>query len=138
MTAEMWQPILQAGMLALGGILVAMMKAYIPRAIAAFETWVNVKLTDQERAAVYQAADTAAGIIKTQLDQGRLKTADVDPNNTQVRAISADAMARVPDAASAQKMTVDAMAHIVVGKSDTTIRLPVQPTLVVDNKPRQA
>src|SRR3954469_21593283 len=131
MTADMWQPILQAGMLALGGILVAMMKAYIPRAIAAFETWVNVKLTDQERAAVYQAADTAAGIIRTQIEQGRLKPADVDPNNTQVRAISADALARVPDAANAQKTTVDAMAHIVVGKSDTTIKSPVQ-TMVVE------
>lgn len=124
MTSQDFQPVFEAAFLAIAAVVTAMMKIYIPRAISAYEKWVGVKLTDQERAAISDAADTAAGIIKTRLDQGVLKVSDVAPENPQIKEIARTALSRVPAAALSQDVTTDAMAHIVVGKADTSATTP--------------
>lgn len=120
-----WTPIFQAIIAALGTIITALAAIYVPRAIAAFERRTGVQVTDQQRAAIYHAIETGAGMLQTQLDQGRLKIGDITPNSPAVVDAAKAALARVPDSAAAQAVSVASAAAILVGRVDTSPLAPV-------------
>lgn len=114
------QPVLTALLVAIGGVLTVLVRAYVPRIIAVFEQATSIKLTEQQRAAIYAAAETAKGIIQTKLDQGIIQVAHVTTDNAVVMEQARAALTRVPGAAAAQNVTPEQMAAIVVGRVDTT------------------
>ncbi len=119
MTLADFEPIFTALIAVVGMVITAMIPIYVPRAIAAFEAHTKVKLTDQERTAVLQAARTTAGLVETQLQQGVLHLRDVTPSNPVMLAAAKAAIARVPDSAAAVGMTPLSMSTIIVGAADT-------------------
>ena len=123
-----WSPILQAVMAVIASVITGLIAIFVPRAIAAIEARTKVQITDQERQAVFAALQTAAGIIKTKLDQGVLKIGDITPGNPAVVAQAQAALARVPDSAAAQGTTPVSAAEIIVGRVNTS---PVLPVIVV-------
>ena len=116
MTAIDWTPIIQAVMTAL----VAVIGAVAAWAVAEFRARTAVLVTDQQRAAVYSAAQTGAGLLKTKLDQGLLLVSDITPTSPAVIAQAQTLMAHVPDSAAAQGTTVQAAAAIIAGRVNTT------------------
>lgn len=109
------QPILAV----IGAVIAALLTIYLPKALAAFEARTGIILTENQRQTVLRAAQTAAGIIETRLDQGVLKVAHVDIENASVRMLASQALDDVPKAAAAMNMTVGGMAKIIVGAVDT-------------------
>ena len=119
-----WTPLVNSvisGVAVIVGLAITAIAAvYVPRAIAAFEKATGVKVTDQERAAIYNSLDTAKGMLQTQLDQGRIKVSDITPSSTAVVEAAKAALARVPDSAAAQGTSVASAAAIIVAKVDTS------------------
>lgn len=112
MTDAMWTTIFQAVGLLMTGI-------FIPWAITVYQKRTAVNLTDQERSAVYHAADTAAGILETMIHQGKAGVAQITPDHPIVLQQAADALAPVYDAGKAQGVTVKSLARIIAGRVDT-------------------
>lgn len=108
-----WTPIV-------GGVAVLVNAIVIPWAISAYQKRTGVQITDQQRAAVYSAMDTAKGILQTQLDQGKIKVSDIHPNSPVVVEAAQAALDRVPDSAKAQGMELQAAAQIVASRVDTS------------------
>jgi hypothetical protein len=135
MTAAELAPIIQAIIAAIALAMTTLVGIYVPKAIAAFTTRTGIQLTDQQRATVMGAATTAAGIIRTQLDQGVLKLEHITVDNPAVLAQAQAAIARVPDAAAALSKSVPSMAETIVGLVDTS---PKPPTIVVPVAPSPA
>lgn len=92
----------------------------VPWAIVAYQTRTGVQVTDQQRAAIQNAAKTTAGIVETMLDQKTMPIASVTPDNKTILDLATAAVGRVPAAASAQNTTPEEMAALVVGLADTT------------------
>ena len=120
MWSEVLTPILQAAGLALLGFLINVLRQNLPRLIDAFEKRTGLIISEQNRTALDRAADTGAGLIETKLHQGILKIADVNPGNPVVQEIAKETLARVPTAAAAENTTPTAMAHVIVGRADTS------------------
>ncbi len=118
MTSADWDILIKAGA-------AVMTSVVIPWAILAYQKRTGVQVTDQQRAAVQAALTTAAGIIRTQIDQGVLHVQDVHPANDAVLLEAKAAIARVPESAAAQGMTAAAAAEIIVGRVDTSAKPPV-------------
>lgn len=116
MTAE----IIQGVFATIAAIAVALVGILVPRFITAFERRTGIQLTDQQIAQVTAAAQTAAGILQTKLDQGRISLADVTVNNATVVAQAQAAIARVPHATAALDTTVPSMAETIIGLVDTS------------------
>lgn len=136
MSSVDWQSLLNTLLVALGAVLVGMIKVYVPRVIDIVEQWVKIKLTDQEREAIVGAAVTGAGILQTKIDQGLLKVKDVHPDNPIVQDAAKAAVDRVPDSAASQGTSVDVMANILVGKVDTSPKVvPVVAAVVPEEPP---
>jgi hypothetical protein len=112
-------PLVQPILAVTGIVMAAMLKLYVPRALEAFSERTGIVLTDQQRAQMIGAVNTAAGMIETRLDQGAISAAHVDIANDQIRAEAAAAIAAVPNAAAALGMTQDGVARMIVGKVDT-------------------
>jgi len=98
----------------------------VPWGILAYQRRTGVQVTDQERASVYAALTTAAGILQTQLDQGLIQISDINANNKSVMVEARAALARVPDSAAAQGVSPAAAAAIVVGRVDTSSKGPIR------------
>lgn len=109
------QPILALAGTAIAGLLAV----YVPKAISAFEKRTGIMLTDQQRATVMGAVQTAAGVIETDLDKGALAISHVNISNSAIRAQATAAIAAVPDAAAALGVTPDSVARMIVGAVDT-------------------
>jgi hypothetical protein len=103
----------------IGAVIAGLLAIYVPRALAVLEARTRIALTDQQRATVLGAIQTAAGMIETNLDQGAMRLAHVDIANPAVRAEAANAINAVPNAAAALNMTVDGVARMIVGAVDT-------------------
>lgn len=116
---QLFGSLIEAIATGLVAVITYLVAAYTPRVIAAFEQRTGLQLTDQQRDAVIHAAQTQAGIVETMIQQGAMKLADVKPDNPLMIAHAKQALARVPEAASAQGTTPAAMAAIIVGKADT-------------------
>ena len=120
-TVSNWTPLLIAMLpVVMGGcsiVVTWVFSRYAPRAIAAYEQISGVQLDAQQQAAIYHAADTAASLIKAQIAQGVVHlTHALDPNHPIIASHAQSAMARVPDAATEQKLTHQGMAEIIAGK----------------------
>jgi hypothetical protein len=124
---QLFSDLLQAVATALGAVITFLVAHYAPRAIAAFETRTGIQLSDQQRAAVLNAAQTQAGIVETMIQQGAIKLADVTPTSPAMIDHAKQALARVPNAAAAQGTTPVAMAAIIVGKADTVSAASARP-----------
>lgn len=113
------EPIVRPVLATAGTVIAALLAIYVPKAIDALQKWTGIILTDQQRATVLGAVQTAAGNIETKLDQSILQTAHVTIDNPAVQAEAASAIAAVPNAAAALNMTVDGVARMIIGKVDT-------------------
>lgn len=107
-----WSPLISAGALIVTSVLV-------PMAIAAYQKRTGIALTDQQRAAVQGSLATAAGLVETLIDRGKLAVADVRPDHPAIVEAAVAALQRVPDAAAAQHVSPTAAAEIVVGRVRT-------------------
>lgn len=114
-------------------VFTAMIKAYVPAALDALQRRTGLALTDQQRATVLGAVQTAAGSIETLLDQGVLTHAHINVANDQIRAEAQAAISAVPDAAASLGMTVDGVARMIVGKVDTGSHGAVPKHLTADD-----
>ncbi len=114
-----WSPLVQVASLGLTSIV-------IPWGIVAYQKRTGIVLTDQQRAQMLGAVQTAAGVLETKLDQGTLTTAHVTQANDAVRAEAQAAIAAVPNAAAALGMTEAGVARMIVGKVDTGAHGPPQ------------
>ncbi len=120
MTLADWKTLIDIGFTLLGTIVV-------PWLILAYQKRTGVQVTAQQRAAISASLDTAKGIIETRIDQGKLTVADVRPEHSAIAEAAHDALARVPDAAAAQGISVATAATIIVGRVDTSLRRPAAP-----------
>lgn len=111
-----------------GTIIAAFIAAYVPKAINAFATWANIKMTDQQRAIMLGSIQTAVGKIETKLDQKVLSVSHISIEDPTIRAEARAAIDAVRDTASALGVTEDGAARMIVGKVDTSVRIPVAPT----------
>lgn len=118
MTASDWDLIIRDGMMIITTIV-------IPLAVWAYHARTGVQIAAGQVAAVQAALTTAAGIIQTDIDQGRLKVADVAVDHPAIIQAAHDALARVPDSAAAQGTTLAAAAQIIVGRVNTSPNAPV-------------
>ncbi len=109
------QPILAVA----GTVIASLLTIYVPRGLALLQKRTNIQLTDQQRATMLGAVQTAAGVIETTLDQGVLRLAHINISNPTVRAEATAAINAVPVAAAALNMTVDGVARMIVGAIDT-------------------
>lgn len=129
MTAADFLPIIKALIASVALAITAIMGVLVPvlvsRAIAAFERRTGVILTAQQVAAVRDAAQTQAGIVETELQQGVLKLNDIAPGSPVMIAHAKEAMARVPEAAAAVGASPAALSAVIVGAADTAKAVPV-------------
>ena len=86
------------------------------RGIAAFEARTQISLTEQQRATVLGAVQTAAGIVQLDLAKGTLALADVNRTSPQVAQIAATAMAPVQQSIAALGVTPAGAVAMIVGK----------------------
>jgi hypothetical protein len=112
-------PVVQPLLAVIGTVIAGLLAIYVPKALAAFQTYTGIQLTDQQRAVILGAVQTAAGNLETQLDQGALKVAHINIANATVRSEAVAAINAVPDAMAALNMTTDGVARMIVGAVDT-------------------
>ena len=107
----------------LGTILSILLPIYVPKIVDAFVTRNNIHLTDQQRATVIGAVQTAAGNLETKIDQGVMSVSQVHIADPTVGAQAQAAINAVPNAMAALGMTPDSVARMIVGATDTTPRI---------------
>jgi hypothetical protein len=135
-----WIPLLNAaisGAATIVGVVVTYLVAvYVPRGIAAVEARTGVQVTDQQRAAIYAAINTAAGVLQTKLDTGALLRSEIAPNSPAVTAEAMKARASVPDAVVAQNTSLETISRKIVATVDTSPKPTVLfPAAMTTNKP---
>lgn len=108
-----WDPLIQAGASIITLVL-------IPWAIIAYQKRTGVQVTQQQRDAIMTAVDTGKGLLETAIDQKKLNVQNITPRDPAVQVIAQGALDRVPEAATAQGTTLDAMAHMIVARVDTS------------------
>lgn len=108
-----WTPVIQAAAELVTTIAV-------PWFLIEYRRRTGINLADQQRASIYHAVDTAAGLVQTELDQGKISVADLKPEHPAVQAEAIAALRSVPDAAEAQNATVEFMARKIVAQVDTS------------------
>jgi hypothetical protein len=113
-------PIFQVVGIAVSGIIAI----YIPKALAAFQARTGIQLTEQQRATVLGAVQTAAGTLETKLDQGVVNVAQIHIEDASVREQAQKAINAVPNAMASLGMTPDSVARMIVGKVDTAAHGP--------------
>lgn len=128
-------PVVQPILAALGMVMTGMFAVYVPKAIDAFTKRTGVIVTEQQRATVLGAVQTAAGVLETKLDQGALSVAHINVSNPSVLAQASAAIAAVPQAAAALGMTTDGVARMIVGAVDTAPRAAVAVPVVATTQP---
>lgn len=118
------QPVLEMIALVIAGLITR----YVPRALDAMEKRTGIQLTDQQRAKVLGAVQTAAGIVETDIDRKAMSLAQVHVDDPVIRAQAAAVIAAVPQAAAALGVTEAGVARMIVGAANTGPRAaPVQP-----------
>jgi len=100
-----------------------MLPIYVPKIVDAFVTQTHLHLTDQQRATVIGAVQTAAGNLETKIDQGVMSVSQVHIADPTVGAQAQAAINAVPNAMAALGMTPDSVARMIVGATDTTPRV---------------
>lgn len=142
-----WAPVVQAVVEIAVALIGAFGVVLANKAIAAFEARTHVQLTEQQRAAVLGAVQTAAGMVKLELSKG-LPLAAVHESNSAIQAIAIKATAGVQDSIAALGVTPEGLTKMVVGRvgneqpgvehtvGDVTVKTtaaPAQPLALVPN-----
>lgn len=112
-------PIVQPILAAASAVITGLLAVYVPKAISAFDARTGIQQTDQQRATILGAVQTAAGILETDLDKGVLNASHINISNTSVVAQAQAAINAVPTAAGALGLTIPDVARMIVGKVDT-------------------
>jgi hypothetical protein len=116
---ELFAPVLQA---VVAAAFTGLFGLFAPRALAVAEARTGIKLTEQQRQTLLGAAQTAAGILQTKLDQGVLNIGRINTTDPAVLNEASAAIARVPVAAAALQKSVSSMAETIVGMVDTAAK----------------
>lgn len=104
-----WDPLIQAAALIITTVLV-------PWGIMAYKARTGVQVSAQQVAAINGAVDTAAGLVQTAIDQGRMKASDLDRDHPLILQEAAAAIARVPNSAAAQDATLHTVAAMIASR----------------------
>lgn len=99
-----------------GAAIAAFAAVLAQKAIAAFEARTKVQLTDQQKATVMGAVQTAAGMVKLEMSKGTIALSDVHIANPTVAEIAKIATAGVQESIAALGVTPEGVAKMVVGK----------------------
>lgn len=110
-----WAPVVQAVVEIAVALIGAFGMVLANKAIAAFEARTHVQLTEQQRAAVLGAVQTAAGMVKLELAKG-LPLAEIHLKNPTIQEIASLATAGVQDAITALGVTPEGVVKMIVGK----------------------
>jgi hypothetical protein len=111
-----WAPIVQTLVEVVATALGVVAMALANKAITVFETRTNVQLTEQQRATVLGAVQTAAGAVKLELAKGGMALTDVHAASPQINAITTEATKGVQESVAALGVTPEGLAKMVVGK----------------------
>lgn len=106
----------------------------IPFAISAFERRTKIVVDARQIQNLHDAANTAAGIVTTQLHQGLIHLTEVKQNDPKILAIAQEALVSVIDSAKGQKITPQQMARLVVARADTAPH-PIPASIAVATPP---
>lgn len=109
--APVIQPIVEIAVTLIGAFGVVLAR----QAIAAFEARTHVQLTEQQRATVIGAVQTAAGMVKLELAKG-LPLSEVHPSSSAIQAIASTATAGVMESIAALGVTPEGVAKMIVGR----------------------
>ena len=112
-------PVVQPVLEIVGTVAAAVIAAYVPVALAAFQKRTGIVLTSQQQAAVQAAAQNAAGRIETLLDQRALSVAHVSVGDPAIQAEANAVIGYLPEAAAALGVTPETVAAMIVGKVNT-------------------
>jgi hypothetical protein len=112
-------PIVQPVLEIVGTVAAAVIAAYVPMALAAFQKRTGIVLTANQQAAVQAAAQNAAGRIETLIDQKALSVAHVSVGSPTIQAEAQAVIGYLPEAAAALGVTPDSVAAMIVGKVNT-------------------
>lgn len=124
-------PIIEPIMALIGATITGLIAVYVPRALNAFEKRTGIQLTENQRKTVQDAVGTAAGMLETDLDKGALRVAHINVNNPEIQRQAQAVINAVPQSAAALGMTVDGVARMIVGATDTRVPpvLALAPTI---------
>ena len=123
-------PIVQPVLAVAGTVIAGVLAIYIPLGLSAFTRRTGIILTDQQRATVIGAVNTAKGMLETDIDNGVISAAHINVSNPVVLAQALSVINAVPTAATALGVTPDSVARMIVGAVDTTPRPVVAPVVV--------
>lgn len=124
-------PIIEPIMALIGATITGLIAVYVPRALNAFEKRTGIQLTENQRKTVQDAVGTAAGVLETDLDKGALRVAHININNPEIQKQAQAVINAVPKDAAALGMTVDGVARMIVGATNTRVPpvLALAPTI---------
>lgn len=90
----------------------------------------HIDLTAAQVATVHDAAETAAGVLITQLARGEVQLEHLHVDSPAVIAVAQVALNAVPDAAGKLNVTIPDLAHMIVGRVGHAISSdPTTPTV---------
>jgi hypothetical protein len=115
-------PIVQPILAAAGAVIAGLLAIYVPKGLAAFQARTGILITDQQRATILGAVQTAAGVLETDIDKGVLAVSHIHASNPAVLAQAQTVIATVPLAAASLGMTPEGVARMIVGAVDTGSR----------------
>jgi len=117
---------------ALGLVLAGLLTLIANKAINALQTRNLIHLTAQQQAAVVGAMSTGAGILMARVARGVVPLEHVNVTSAEVANLAREAIARVPDYASALGVTEESAAAMLVGQAGKLIAAdPTIPTVPV-------
>lgn len=124
-------PIIEPIIALIGATITGLIAVYVPRALNAFEKRTGIQLTENQRKTVQDAVGTAAGVLETDLDKGALRVAHININNPEIQKQAQAVINAVPKDAAALGMTVDGVARMIVGATNTRVppMLALAPTI---------
>ena len=122
--------IVQPVLAVIGAVIASLLAIYVPKILMVLQARIGLQLTDQQRATVLGAVQTAAGIVETKLDQKALAVSQVTISDPAMRAEAQQVITAVPTAAAALGMTVDNVSRMIVGAVDTGSRAVPTPVTV--------
>ena len=111
-------------------VLVGLAPVFANYAIQYLHGHLKVNLTAAQVQTVHDAADTAAGVLITQLARGEIQLEHLHIDSPAVLAVAQVAVNAVPQATDALHVTIPDMAHIIVGRVGQAIAAdPTTPTV---------
>jgi hypothetical protein len=123
-------PIVQPILTVCGVVVTSLIAYYGPKVLAVFQARTGIALTDQQRATVLGAVQTAAGELETAIDQKALTVDHIHVDNQAVLQKAQSALQAVPVAMQALGMNEASVAKMIVGAVETGTRMAPAPARV--------